>query len=139
MLARRNRLYAILSIACLAGYIWLFYSITNAQSDRSGAAEVCLVKHITGVPCPSCGSTRSVLTLMDGNIMKSLSINPFGLIIALIMITLPPWILYDLTTGKRSLPVFYSHSEAFLRKRIVAIPLILLVLINWVWNISKGL
>jgi len=139
MLTARNKLYFILSIACLAGYIWLFYSVIETQAGRSGTTDVCLIKHITGVPCPSCGSTRSVLTLLDGNLLGSLSINPFGLIIALIMITLPPWIIFDFVTGRRSLSLFYSHAEAFLRNRIVAIPLVLLVLINWVWNISKGL
>jgi hypothetical protein len=132
----RKKLYTILSLACTAGYTWLIFTI---QLELKNSGGVCLIKRVTGVPCPSCGSTRSVLNLLHGEILEALYINPFGLIIAVIMLTLPIWIIFDITTKKRTLYDFYFRVESFIRKPIIAIPLVLLVILNWIWNITKGL
>lgn len=125
-------------VACLAGYVWLFLVLTESHINSS-AGEVCLVKFATNLPCPSCGSTRSVVAMMQGNFLEALYINPLGLPIAIIMLLTPLWIIMDLLSKRKTLFVFYCRVEAFLKRRIVAIPLILLVLINWYWNIVKDL
>ncbi len=71
--------------------------------------------------------------------MNAMIGNPFGIIIALIMLILPPWILFDIAKRRKTLFEFYGRAEVFLRNRSVAIPLLILVLMNWAWNISKGL
>ena len=71
--------------------------------------------------------------------MEALYINPFGLIIALIMLILPIWIIFDIASKKKTLYDFYFRFESFIRKPIIAIPLVLLVVLNWIWNITKGL
>ncbi len=134
----RGRLYSILLIACLAGYIWLYFSITKKFTENK-SVEVCLIKHITNVPCPSCGSTRSIISLIKGDFIGALNLNPLGYIIAIIMFVAPIWILTDLFLRSNTLFDFYQKTETFLRKRKYAIPLILLVIINWIWNIIKGL
>ena len=55
------------------------------------------------------------------------------------MLISPPWILFDIITGKKTLFDFYGRTETFLKKPGIAIPLVLFVLINWIWNITKGL
>jgi hypothetical protein len=136
---KRNKLYIILVIALVTGYFWLFTGFYANYFEKDNAAEVCLIKHVTNVPCPSCGSSRSVVTLMHGDLLGSVYLNPFGLIIALIMTITPFWLAYDLITGKSTLLHFYHRTEKCLRKPAVAIPLITLVLMNWIWNITKGL
>lgn len=37
----------------------------------------CLFHSLTGLSCPGCGCTRSVLALMRGDILESLRMNPF--------------------------------------------------------------
>lgn len=133
----RNRLYSILFIACLAGYIWLYVGKTIIITEKK-SVEVCLIKHITNIPCPSCGATRSVISLMKGNFVEALYSNPIGYIIALIMIIAPLWIIADLVLKSDSLFSCYNKIEFHLKKPKYAIPLILLVIINWIWNISKG-
>ena len=73
----RNKLYSILFIACLAGYIWLYFSITKNITENK-SVEVCLIKHVTNIPCPSCGSTRSVISLTKGDFVGALKFNPIG-------------------------------------------------------------
>lgn len=135
----RNTLYTFLILASLAGYIWLFINqsaIVNNSSDEIG---VCLIKHTTNIPCPSCGSTRSIVSLLNGEIQESLYWNPMGIIILLIMIVAPIWIVIDYYFKKDSLLKFYIKMEVILRQRRFAVPAILLVFLNWVWNIYKGL
>lgn len=133
----RNRLYSILLIACIAGYIWLYYSITSNISENK-SVEVCLIKHATNIPCPSCGSTRSIISLTNGNFVEAFNLNPIGYIVAIIMLITPVWIAADVTFKNNSLFKCYQIIENHLKNPKYAIPLILLVIINWIWNISKG-
>lgn len=138
MLSDRNKLYSFLFIACIAGYIWLYYSITKKVTENN-SVEVCLIKHVTNIPCPSCGSTRSIISLTKGNFIEALAFNPIGYIVALIMLIAPLWIISDMVLKKNSLLKCYRIIEQHLKKPKYAIPLVLLVIINWIWNITKGL
>jgi hypothetical protein len=133
----RNKLYLILSVVLVSGYSWLYYSLTAWQAGNNDNIDLCLFRNISGLPCPSCGSTRAVISLLNGNLQESLYINPIGLIIASVMILTPIWILTDILFSKSSLLNFYSVIEIFFRKPIIAFPLIFLIVINWIWNILK--
>jgi hypothetical protein len=65
--------------------------------------------------------------------------NPFGLIIMTILVLAPLWILYDVVFHKDSFFQVYNRTELFLRRKWIAVPLILMVILNWIWNIYKGL
>jgi hypothetical protein len=138
MTFNRLKLYLLLGIACLAGYTWLYLSMTNNSPQRD-MMEVCLIKHVVNIPCPSCGSTRSVISLAKGEFLQALEINPLGYVVATIMLLIPFWIIFDIMIKRKTLFEFYQKTEMFLKRPRFAIPLILLVIINWVWNITKGL
>lgn len=137
MILERNRLYSILGITCLAGYIWLYYNL-YLQNTKSSSESFCMIKRITNIPCPSCGSTRSVSSLLHGDFAGAIYWNPLGLVVLAIMIVLPIWLAVDLILKKDSLLQSYKSTEKILRKKTVAIPLIILVIINWIWNIYKN-
>jgi hypothetical protein len=138
MTLARNKLYSILFIACLAGYIWLYFSITKNITENK-SVDVCLIKHVTNIPCPSCGSTRSVISLTKGDFIGALKFNPIGYLVAIIMLIAPIWIISDTIKRTKTLFNFYLKIETYLKRPKIAIPLILLVIINWIWNITKGL
>ena len=51
-------------------------------------APVCAFRHLTGIPCPTCGSTRSVVFLAHGDIAAAFTMNPLaaaGFLIALFL------------------------------------------------------
>jgi len=133
-----NKIYYILTLACFAGYVWLFFNISKKLDDSASETEVCMIKHITNIPCPSCGSTRSILSLFHGDFLKALYWNPLGFVLFLMMIVLPIWIIYDYLKCKKSLLKFYNKTETMLRKKTIALPAIILLLMNWIWNIYKG-
>lgn len=132
----RNKLYSLLLIACLAGFIYLFYNIHTLQSQTF---RVCIIKNVTGYPCPSCGTTRAVTLLLNGRFIESLVLNPIGIVVAIIMIIFPIWILIDIIFKKETFYFWYKKTEVTIRKPWLASILIVLVLLNWIWNIYKHL
>ena len=132
----RNKLYSLLLIACLAGLIYLFYNIHTLQSQTF---RVCIIKNVTDYPCPSCGTTRAVTLLLKGRFIESLLLNPIGIVVAIIMIIFPIWILIDIIFKKETFYFWYKKAECTIRKPWLASILIVLVLLNWIWNIYKHL
>jgi hypothetical protein len=137
MTINRNRLYTFLSLSCLAGYIWLFVTYRFFANSDNGVI-VCLFRRVTGIPCPSCGSTRSALAFFNGEFLSSLYWNPIGVILAIIMLVTPVWISIDLVLKKDSLFIFFRKTELVFQKKYVAIPAVVLIMANWIWNIIKG-
>lgn len=123
-------------IACLAGLIYLFYNIHTLQSQTF---RVCIIKNVTDYPCPSCGTTRAVTLLLKGRFIESLLLNPIGIVVAIIMIIFPIWILIDIIFKKETFYFWYKKAECTIRKPWLASILIVLVLLNWIWNIYKHL
>lgn len=132
----RNKLYSILLIACFTGFLYLFFR-TYIYHDK--AFSFCIIKNVTSYPCPSCGTTGAVQLFFSGKIIESILLNPFGIIVAIIMAVFPIWVLADIILKKDSFFKWYKKTEAIIRKRHVAIILIVLVLLNWIWNIYKHL
>ena len=130
----KNKLYLLLFIACFLGFIYLFYSL---QYSETTDFSVCIIKNVTGFACPSCGTTRAVELLLQGKVQKSLLMNPFGILIALIMAIVPFWIFFDLIFKNETFYIYYKKTEETLRIKWLAAILILLVLLNWIWNIYK--
>jgi hypothetical protein len=135
----KNKLYLFLLFACFVGYSWLLFSLQHEHEIQNQEFTVCLFKKVTTVPCPSCGTTRSVMQLSHGNFLSAILINPFGIIVGLIMLVAPPWISYDFIKKKETFYTAYLKIETILRKRKVAIVLVVLVVSNWIWNIKKNL
>ncbi len=135
----KSKLYLLLILACIAGYIWLLITFYTNSTSKDNEFGVCIFKSITTIPCPSCGSTRAILEFLKGNFLGSLYWNPIGFVLITIMFGSPIWVFYDILTKKSSLFNFYNHTELFLKRKWIVIPAILLVLANWIWNIYKGL
>ncbi|QKJ62138.1 DUF2752 domain-containing protein [Flavobacterium sp. M31R6] len=135
----KNKLYILILFACFLGYSWLLF-LKLAPIKNSGLdLTVCVFKRVTSFPCPSCGTTRAVSYLFNGEIVKSLFLNPFGIVVAGILVVSPGWIVWDIVAKKQSFYNFYIKTEKLIRKKEIAIPLIVLVILNWVWNIYKHL
>lgn len=132
----KRKLYIFLASACLAGYIWIAISLLFPQNHIWGG---CLFRQLLHIPCPACGSTRSVLALLHGDWQAAFHLNPNGILLALLLVALPLWLASDLLRRKSSLYHFYNRMETVLRRKGVFLLFIGLVLINWFWNILKEL
>jgi hypothetical protein len=132
----RNKLYIPILVFCLGSLFWIKYNMPS--SGHAPNVTVCLFKNVTGLPCPSCGSTRSVIALAEGDVKKSFFENPIGMLLASFILLGPPWIVWDYLSGKATFMHWYERAERFMRRRNVAIIMIGLVVANWIWNIIKG-
>ena len=133
----KNRLYAVLGFGCIVAYGWILYAANLAHGES--AFSPCFFKNITGIACPSCGTTRAVIMLLQGNFQQSVLLNPFGILAAILLIIFPIWLIVDILTKKASLFNFFKTAERVVRTKYVAAILITLVAANWIWNIQKNL
>lgn len=131
----RNRLYTLLGIACLAGYSWLL--LVYFFRERMGAFTLCPIKALSGYPCPSCGSTRGVLSIAREDFASAIHLNPVSYIVAATMLILPIWLIHDAIRKSDSLHRAYIGGSAWLGKKQNLIIFVVLILINWIWNILK--
>ena len=134
----KQKLYIIFLLLVFAGYIWLYLNYRHIIVNH-GNFTLCLFKNVTGIPCPSCGVTRSLIFLMQGNIGEAIYINPLGIIAAIALVIFPVWIITDIILKKNTFYRFYQAMEKFFRKRWVAIPAIITILFIWLTNINKNL
>jgi hypothetical protein len=135
----KKKLYIFFFALSLIGYIWLAWNVFE-QSAHDTLPSFCLFKEVTGIPCPSCGTTRSLIALINGNIRESLLINPFGPMMAFALLIIPLWIAVDTLGRSDSFYRFYGWTERLLAtNKWISIPAIVIVALNWIWNIKKGL
>ena len=91
----------------------------------------CAFKGLTGIPCPTCGSTRAVLHLSHGDILAALVFNP---LISLCFLAAVLYFLFSLITLAPGIPrvgVAFSERE----KNALRIGAVMLVLMNWMYLI----
>lgn len=131
-----SRFYLLMSLFFATGIAWLLFNIylTNSLFSRH---EICVVKNTLGISCPSCGTTRSVMAILNGAVAEAVYFNPLGFLVFGALLIVPCWMLFDLICAKKTLYVFFTTIESSIKSKKIAVFLILLVLLNWIWNIYK--
>lgn len=102
----------------LAGYLLL---------NLLGGAELCWFKALTGVNCPTCGLSRSLLSLLGGDPLAALRFNPFMLLLTLVVLA-----QLALTVIFRRRVVLDASPRA---RTALWIAIILLFIANWIYVI----
>ena len=95
-------------------------------------APRCTFHRLTGLPCPTCGTTRAALALFHGHLLEALGYNPLMTILGGMFmaggLTAPVWLLAGL-----QIPVIPTTARRPLR--IVAL---LAILANWAFLLLSG-
>ena len=94
---------------------------------------LCVFKGLTGLPCPTCGSTRALGRLFALDFAGALAMNPFT---ALVAVLVAGWAVADLALlpRRRALGLDVpEHFGFFLR-----VGALVLFLANWVYLIAAG-
>jgi len=94
---------------------------------------LCLFKGFTGLPCPTCGSTRALGRLFGLDLAGALRMNPFTTLVALVV---AGWAAADLALlpRRQALAVEVSPRLAF-ALRVTALALFLA---NWLYLVAAG-
>ena len=75
-----------LTVIIWVGLVGLHELLVTSRAPDDHTA--CLVRAVTGVPCPTCGSTRSVLAIGKGDIAGAFMANPLVFVGGIVLLTL---------------------------------------------------
>lgn len=127
-----KRRYRLLLLAIVGGY---FFVGVSAYLQTQNHPTVCIFKNITGYPCAGCGITRGTILLFRGQFIESILLNPVAIVINVFAIFTFVMISRDLLLNKSD---FHTLSTKKINPYFLAV-LVVLVILNWIWNIQKGL
>ena len=77
--------------------------LVSALWPGNAPFSICLFQTLTNLPCFSCGTTRAMVSLAQGDILASLSHNPLGLVLAFGFPMVALWSFRDLAVKDASL------------------------------------
>ena len=95
-------------------------------------APSCAFKGITGIPCPTCGTTRAVVYLSRGDVAAAFTMNPLA---ALGLMAAVPYLFYSVIALIFNLPrmsLVLNRSERIATQTTAVV----LLLVQWVYLIS---
>ena len=129
----RKYFYLLLILLSIISILWVIINfLTFNKTDYS--LTICTLKNISGLPCASCGVTRSVLAFFSGNVGNAFFHNPIGIPMAIAIVILPGCIAYDLTSQKYNL---YKKYNTLNFNLITWLSIITLFILAWAWNLYK--
>jgi len=117
----------------------IIYFIILVSGGIALTFSPCLIKTFSGYPCPACGTRRAMETALDGHFFESILINPYGIIVLLLILIFAVGFLYDKITRTRSFYSICKKVERLLANKYIIALLVILTLLNWIWNIHKGI
>lgn len=92
----------------------------------------CPFHAITGTPCPTCGITRGLFSLLHGDPRAAFFFNPLGLIILLVIAI---YLVYAVVVVVVKLPRLRCNPLTAKQKATLRVSVILLVAMNWIYLI----
>ena len=117
---------SILLLAALLATAWLFLGIATPR---------CLLHAATGIPCPTCGMTRSTWHLLHGEIGRAFLLNPL-MTAALLCAALYVCYASVVVIGRLQRPRLEALTKT--EANLVRIAVIGLLTANWLYLIGRG-
>jgi hypothetical protein len=97
-------------------------------------APDCVFKGLTGIPCPTCGSTRSVVHLAHGDILSALTMNPLT---TLCLIAAIVYFIVSLMSVVFDLPRI-NFLLADKEKNVMRAGVVMIMLVQWAYLIIQS-
>ncbi|WP_017304931.1 DUF2752 domain-containing protein [Spirulina subsalsa] len=119
---KRDRLLklSVVSSPILGAY---FFSTGDLSSPFA-----CPLREFTGIPCPGCGLTRSLMAIAQGHLSQSLSYHILGVFLFLFLVLALLYFSAELITGH---PLKISLSGPLQRHKRLLFPLLGLFLLSY--------
>lgn len=114
------------------GYLFLYLI---SVFDSGYGSTLCLIKNITGYPCPGCGMGRASIELFKGNIAQSLHFHLWAIPLNVALIISFFWLLRDVVKNSDS---FFKAMSRPISLKILAL-IFILVIFNWIRALYLGI
>lgn len=135
----RRRLTTLSLTLSLLIYAWVGLNLLLQGRPTGVDLTICPLRLVTDIPCATCGTTRALCALSEGQWLESLRLNPLGIVVAIATIVSSLWIAYDALTGQQSYYQSYLKIINSPRRKYIVVSICTLLLINGIWNILKTL
>jgi hypothetical protein len=109
-----DRLWFLAVFIVISGVLGLFYLLTKGENNPCSYGG-CAFERNYGLPCPTCGMTRSITAFMQGEIIRSLVLQPVAGVGCIVL----------------GLTAFFSLLSALLRINFLFLPPVR------IWQISR--
>lgn len=77
-----------------------FLMLNNSDDHLKNDQSLCPFKMLTGLPCPSCGITKSIVSFYEGDIYKSLQYHVLGPVTVVFCLGVIILLLIEIKTKK---------------------------------------
>ena len=77
-IARLQRVKFPIRVLTLLAILFAARALAIRSSGFTVGPSLCMFRNITGLPCPFCGTTRSIGNILMGNFNDALNLNPLG-------------------------------------------------------------
>ncbi len=84
----------------VAGFAAVGVATAVSPATLSDGPVLCPFRHVTGLPCPGCGLTRSWVALGHGDVSSAFGFNAFGPVFAAIAVVASGVAIWALITGR---------------------------------------
>lgn len=108
-IADNGRLLAIASLGATLLVPWL---VMHFAPEAEYSQSICPHKLLTGLPCPGCGITRSLMSLYRGDVVQSVAYHAFGPAVLLACVVGIVVLIYELATRRDLLRPYLFHRGA---------------------------
>ncbi len=88
-----------------------FLMLTNDNDHLKSDQSLCPLKALTGMPCPSCGITKSMVYFYEGNLIKSIEYHIFGPAVIVFSLFVIVLFLVELKTKKNYFQKYLYHRK----------------------------
>jgi hypothetical protein len=112
--------------------IWVAGVATWELARPASAADtpLCLFRRVTGVPCATCGSTRSVRAIARGEPLEAIALNP---LFAALLLAAVAWAVLRIGLGRRVRLDLTARQRGWLWALLAAA-----FAANWVWVVVRA-
>lgn len=134
-----SRQRAIAALICLAVIVifGLLHLVARYNIDLSWWLGYCGFKARTGLPCPTCGMTTSVLAFAQGKIAEAFYIQPAAAFLCSIMIVIGFFAFLTAAFG-----VYFRFFDRLLyevRARYLILALVIIIAAGWAVTMTRAL
>lgn len=126
------RFYTFIWGVCLVFFVFVLM-------NQMGQTLPCVFKSATGYACAGCGISRAISLAFSGEFLASLQTNPLGIFLLLIAVFCFSLLISDTFTSQKNLYKVYLWFNRKLKNFWVIFFFVLLFVVNWAWNIIKGI
>ena len=112
----------------------LFIIVAGFFKDFLGLLPECMFHKLTGIPCLTCGGTRSLVALSQFDFVSSFILNPLTPIFVIALVVFSSIMLFGYIF-KKSLVLKFSEGE----KKLLRIGAIALIVFNWLFLIAADI